>query len=452
MTRASGHITPEVQSAFRFTSRAFAALGVLLLLYALAFAWPFFMWVAHAWLFCWIMAVVIETFLLYRITDPVVVHRSMANVLSLGDENSIELHIRNQSALDVRIEVYEELPFQLQVRDFGMHLSMRNGEERLVEYRVRPTVRGSYGFGYTCVLLRTFSGLTERFIAAGAPHEIRVYPSILQMKKYELIAFARVSSTTGIKRLRRLGHSYEFEQIRPYALGDDVRSVNWKATGRRNQLMVNQYEDERSKQIYIVIDKSRNMLMPFHGLSLLDYSINTALVIANVALRKHDRAGLITFSNRMGSTIKAERGEGHLRKLLEALYREKPQDLESDYDLLYRGVKNVIHGRSLIFLYLNFESQYALDRALPVLQKINQLHELVVLIFENTELEMYAKKPAGYVSEVYAQTVAQKLMYEKKAIAQRLRKYGIQTILTKPEDLSINTVNKYLELKAKGVI
>lgn len=452
MSMPSHNIKPEVSAAFRFTPRAFAALGALMALYALAFVWSWCMWVAHLWLFCWVMAVLVETYLLYRVSEPIMVQRSMANVLSLGDENAIEIRLKNKSDLDVRLEVYEELPFQLQLRNFRMQLKMGRGEERALEYKVRPTVRGSYGFGYTAVLIRTFTGLTERFIAAAAPQEVRVYPSIVQMKKYELIAFARVSSAAGIKRLRRLGHSYEFEQIRPYAVGDDVRSVNWKATSRRNQLMVNQYEDERSKQIYILIDKSRNMSMPFHGLSLLDYSINTALVIANVALRKHDRAGLITFSNRMGSTIKAERGEGHLRKLLEALYRERPQDLESDYDLLYRGVKNVIHGRSLLFLYMNFESHYALDRALPVLQKINQLHELVVLIFENAELETYSRKPAAYVSEVYAQTVAQKFMYEKKSIAQRLRKFGIQTILTKPEDLSINTVNKYLELKAKGAI
>jgi uncharacterized protein (DUF58 family) len=272
------------------------------------------------------------------------------------------------------------------------------------------------------------------------------------MKKYELLAFARISTMDGIKKVRRLGHSYEFEKIRQYALGDDVRSINWKATSRRNHLMVNQYEDERSQQVYSIIDKSRAMHMPFNELSLLDYAINTSLVISNIALQKYDKTGLITFSHKIGSALPSERGNLQIKKILQALYHEKPQPYEANYDLLYRAVKNVIHGRSLIFLYLNFESSYAMERALPVLQKINSLHLLVVMIFENTELADYSRKKPEFVSDIYAQTIAQKLLNDKKQIVAKLRKYGIQTILSRPEELSINTVNKYLELKARGMI
>jgi uncharacterized protein (DUF58 family) len=175
-------------------------------------------------------------------------------------------------------------------------------------------------------------------------------------------------------------------------------------------------------------------------------------VISNIALHKHDKTGLITFSHKIGTTLPADRSKTQLKKILQSLYHEKPQPFEADYDLLYRAVKNVIKSRSLIFLYLNFESPYALDRALPILRKINHLHLLVIMIFENTELIDYSKKEATYVSDIYAQTIAQKLIQEKKQIVGRLRKHGIQTILSRPEDLSINTVNKYLELKAKGLI
>ena len=216
--------------------------------------------------------------------------------------------------------------------------------------------------------------------------------------------------------------------------------------------MVNQYEDERSQQVYMIIDKSRSMHMPFNGLSLLDYSINTSLVLANIALKKYDRVGLISFSNLIGSTLPAESHELQLKKIMNALYHEKPQPLEANFDLLYRSVKNVIKSRSLVMLYLNFESTYAMERALPILQKINQLHLLVVMIFENTELHHYTKKEAKFVSDIYAQTIAEKLSHEKKQIVSKLKKHGIQTILSKPEDLSINTVNKYLELKSKGLI
>ncbi|MEY4927163.1 MAG: hypothetical protein RI894_1599, partial [Bacteroidota bacterium] len=295
-------------------------------------------------------------------------------------------------------------------------------------------------------------GLVERRIVLPLTGILPVYPSILQMKRFELKAFQRISSFDGLKKQRRLGHSYEFEQIKNYVRGDDFRSINWKATSRRNELMVNQYEDERAQQIYCIIDKSRVMRMPFNGLSLLDYAINSALVVSNIALKKYDRAGLISFSDKLGSAIKADRRPNQLNLILNALYNEKERNLESNYELLYQAVSNLISGRSLIMLYTNFESKYALERVLPLLRKIGQRHLLVVVFFENTEIEAYAKQPAQNVEQIYKQTVAQKMLLEKQQMVQTLKQYGIQAILTAPENLSLNTVNKYLELKARGLI
>ena len=194
------------------------------------------------------------------------------------------------------------------------------------------------------------------------------------------------------------------------------------------------------------------MHMPFNGLSLLDYAVNTSLVISNIALKKYDKAGLISFSDTIGSTLKAERSPIQIKKILSALYNERSFVKEANYDLLYRSVKNVIRSRSLVFLYTNFESVYAMERALPVLQKINHQHVLVVMIFENTELMDYSRKEVKYLTDIYTQTISDKLILEKKHMVMKLKKHGIQTILSRPEDLSINTVNKYLELKSKGLI
>lgn len=376
----------------------------------------------------------------------------MTKVLSLGDNNTIHITVKNLSTLLLHIELYDELPIQFQERNFSWKFSLSGGEEKTYHYEVLPTSRGEYHFGkinlHTCVFLK----LVSRRIVVAEDQMVQVVPSIIQMKKYELMAFASISTFSGIKKIRKIGHSYEFEQIKNYTQGDDIRSINWKATSRRHSMMVNQYQDERSQQVYMIIDKSRNMHMPFNGLSLLDYAINSTLVLSNIALKKHDKTGLISFSHRIGTTLPAEKGNKQLKKILHALYAEKPQEKEGDYDLLYRAVKNVVKSRSLIMLYLNFESMYAMERALPILQKINRQHLLVVMIFENTELNSYTHKKVEFISDIYAQTIALKLLHEKKLIVSKLRKYGIQTILSKPEDLSINSVNKYLELKAKGLI
>lgn len=396
--------------------------------------------------------VLFETIFLYAGKPAITAIRNTGKVLSLGDENNITIEVKNSRKSKYFLSLYDELPYQFQLRNFEMMLTLKARESQLLKYSLRPVTRGEYHFGYINIILSANLRLVSRRVQSAEPQMIKVVPSIIQMKKYELIALARISTMSGIKKLRRIGHSYEFEQIKNYSQGDDIRSINWKATARKDSLMVNQYQDERSQQVYMIIDKSRNMHMPFNGLSLLDYSINSALVLSNIALLKHDKTGLITYSHRIGTTLPAEKSTNQLKKILHALYAEKPQNLEGNYDLLYRSVKNVIKSRSLIMLFLNFESSYAMERALPILQKINKQHLLVVMIFENTELKTYTHQKAEFVSDIYAQTIALKLTMEKKQIVSKLRKYGIQTILSRPEDLSINVVNKYLELKAKGLI
>jgi uncharacterized protein (DUF58 family) len=294
--------------------------------------------------------------------------------------------------------------------------------------------------------------LIQRRITYPAAVTVPVYPSIIQMKNLEMKAMSLKSNLAGIKRLRRFGHSYEFEQIKNYVFGDDFRSINWKATSRRGSLMVNQYEDERAQQIYSIIDCSRNMLMPFEGLSLLDYSINSSLAISNIVLRKQDRAGLITFSEKIYTMLSAERSRSQLQKILESLYRQGEKNQEANFELLYITVRNYVKGRSLLFLYTNFESVYAMERVLPLLRKLNKLHLLVVVFFKNTEVSNFNHEPSQNLRDIYMQTVAQKFTQEKIQIVQQLRQYGLQVILTEPKDLSINTINKYLELKARGMI
>ncbi len=432
--------------------RFFQVLGAAIALFVGAFFVPFLFPVAQALLVLVAGFVVFDAMLLFAKNVQIDGKRSLPQRLSLGDENEVKIWLRNRSKIGLDITIIDELPYQLQKRDFEINLHLATNEQQNLKYNIRPTQRGEYEYGTMNLFVSSFLGLVQRRIQLPFSGVFPVYPSILQMKKFELKAFQRISSFDGLKKQRRLGHSYEFEQIKNYVRGDDFRSINWKATSRRSELMVNQYEDERSQQIYCIIDKSRVMRMPFNRLSLLDYAINSTLVVANIALRKYDRAGLISFSDKLGTALKADRKPNQLNLILNALYNEKERNLESNYELLYQAVTNLISGRSLIMLYTNFESKYALERVLPILRKIAQRHLLVVVFFKNTEIEEYAEQPALNVEQIYKQTIAQKMLIEKQQMQQILRQYGIQTILTAPEDLSLNSVNKYLELKSRGLI
>ena len=356
------------------------------------------------------------------------------------------------SALSFSVKIYDEIPDQFQERDFSFQTIIKGQEKQHINYPLRPLSRGEYIFGNTILFIKSRLGVVERRYEIKAIQTVPVYPSILLMKQLELKTFTRISHHYGIKKLRRIGHSYEFEQIKNYVRGDDYRSINWKATSRRSELMVNQFEEEKSQQVFCIIDKSRSMRMPFDGLTLLDHSINTALILSNTALRKDDKVGLLTFSNTINRLVKPDKGSRQLKNILEALYKEKEHLLESNYELLYQSTRTLIKGRSLVFLFSNFESYQALERVLPYMRRINTSHLLVVIFFENTELSRFALLDAKDTEEIYQQTMAKKNMQEKIRIVNELKKYGIQSILTKPEDLPLNSINKYLELKARGMI
>ncbi len=434
------------------TKRFFLILGALVMLLSVGFVWKPLFFLGQTLLGTFTVMTLVDILLLHALKLNITAERITPNVLSLSDPNPIKVEVLSHAPMDLFAEVIDELPEQFQIRDFKFSFLLVAKKKETIEYIIRPVKRGVYQFGKLRLFLTSVLGLVQRRINFPLQKEVPAYPSIIQMKQYELMAFAKIATSDGIKRTRRLGHSYEFEQIKNYVQGDDFRSINWKATSRKGDLMVNQYEDERSQQIYCVIDKSRAMRMPFEDMSLLDYAINSSLVISNIALLKYDRVGLLTFSDKIGTYLKAERKRNQLKLILESLYRQKERSLEANYELLYQASRNMIRNRSLIMLYTNFESIYALERALPVLRRLNRFHLLVVVFFENTELTDYMNDPAESLEQVYSKTIARKLQTEKQQMVQELKRYGIQSILTKPEDLSINTVNKYLQLKARGSI
>jgi uncharacterized protein (DUF58 family) len=272
------------------------------------------------------------------------------------------------------------------------------------------------------------------------------------MRRYELYAISNRLTEAGIKKVRRLGHTLEFEQIREYVAGDDYRTINWKAAARKAELMVNQYDDEKSQQVYAAIDMGRVMKMPFAGMSLLDYAINASLVISNIAIHKQDKAGIITFSNTLGTVLPADRKAIQMARILEILYNQETRYPESSCEALFAALKHKIRQRSLVLLFTNFETLSSLQRQLPYLRSIAGSHLLVAIFFKNTELAQLLDSAAVTTEQIYLKTIAEKFAFEKRQIVKELQRCGIHAILTAPPQLTVNTINKYIELKASGLI
>ena len=385
-------------------------------------------------------------------SETITARRNCSDRFSNGDENEVRITVENSLPTPVHIDIIDELPDIFQRRDVRFPMELKRGEKREIVYRLRPVRRGVYHFGRIRLFVTSPLGLVTTRVTDGEPQEVTVYRSYLMLNQYELLAAHHNLTELGIKRVRRLGHHTEFEHIKEYVRGDDYRTINWKASARRHQIMVNTYQDERSQQVYSVIDKGRIMQSAFRGMTLLDYAINASLVLSYVALRREDKVGLATFSNHFETFLPASQQAGQMQQLLESLYRQATNFGESDYSALSVHLNKHITKRSLLILYTNFDSVVGMERQLEALKFLSNRHVVLAVFFENASLTTFAERKPRHLSDYFDQTLADKFIAEKQHVVNLLQRHGIYALLTAPERLSVDVINRYLEMKARHVI
>ncbi|WP_294628072.1 DUF58 domain-containing protein [uncultured Bacteroides sp.] len=433
------------------TRRFYIALILIILLLGSGYLFAPLFTIGQWALLAFVLAVLVDGFLLYGIRG-IQAHRQCAPRFSNGDENEVGIRVESSYPRPVVLEIIDEIPFVFQKRDVSFRIGLQANEGKTVSYQLRPTRRGVYSFGRIRVFVTGRIGLVSRRYTCGEPLDIKVYPSYLMLHQYELLAISDNLTELGIKRIRRIGHHTEFEQIKEYVKGDDYRTINWKASARRHQLMVNVYQDERSQQIYGVIDKGRVMQQAFCGMTLLDYAINASLVLSYVAMRKEDKAGLVTFNEHFDTFVPAAKQPGHMQTLLEKLYSQKTTFGETDFSALCVHLNKHISKRSLLVLYTNFSGISSMKRQLAYLKQLNRQHRLLVVFFEDADLKEYIATPATDTEGYYHHIIAEKFAYEKRLVVSTLKQHGIYSLLTTPENLSIDVINKYLEMKARQLL
>ena len=435
------------------SNRWYVVLGACILLFFAAFFFAFIFRIAFTLTMLAFFFTFVDYVLLFFIKGGLKADRSMLPRFSIGEYNPVTVSMVNSFPFRVSGFLIDELPVQFQKRDFRLNVSVPLLSRTIATYQLKPLSRGEYGFGRLLYYASSPLGLLQRRFELADPVIIKVYPAFQQLKKYQLQLLATNDhSVPGLKKLRRLGHSLEFEKIKEYVPGDDVRTINWKATARSSNLMVNTFTDARQQQIYCLIDKGRNMKMPFEGMTLLDYSINACLALLNVALLKQDKAGLITFSNKVNDIVAADRKNNQLYTIIETLYKQKTEFKESDYEAVWVTIHKRITQRSLILFFTNFETYSSLERQLPFLKKIARNHLACVIFFQNTLLEEIHESTPDDIEGIYIKTIADQFAFEKRQIVKELRRHGVLSILTTPQNLNIDVINKYLEMKARQMV
>lgn len=372
---------------------------------------------------------------------------------AMGAENRVTVRINNDSNRRVTLAAKDEYPNGMDLltpREARLTLAARRS--RSFSYHLLPTARGQYEFGDTAIRYLGPLGLVWRQTSYPTAGGVRVYPDIREAKKNELYAHRNRRPEPGLRRMRMRGQGREFESLREFVVGDEIRHISWPATARRGKLITRQYMIERSQNIVVLLDTGRLMTARIGKLTKLDHAINAALSIAYVAASGGDNIGLVAFSRRVISYLPPHRGRDQISRFMDALYNLEPQLIEPSYARAFNFFNSNCRRRALVVILTDLVDQDASSELLAHAARLVPRHlPLIVSIGDRDLREMVRAHPAT-VADVYKQGVAEEILRQREEALSRIHRSGGLALDVPAGRLALDLVNKYLEVKERGLL
>jgi uncharacterized protein (DUF58 family) len=379
--------------------------------------------------------------------------------LSLGVLNRIVLRVRSSAARPVAFTVRDEAPALFAGGEDATRSAVIQARDTVdLDYAVRPLRRGDFRFGSLNVRWDGPLGLYRRQAVIPAEHNVKVYPDLHGIRKYDMLLRRDRVAEMGLRNVRLRGEGTAFESLRDYTPDDPYRSINWKATARRAKPISTDYEPERSQRVMILLDVGRMMRSPVRvddpsgeswNMAKVDFVINSVMLFAYVATLKGDQVGLLVFADRVKQYIPPAAGRDHFHKLLEAMYALESEPVEADYRraINYLNVQN--KKRSLSVMFTDLSGARASEMLLAYLPRLAPRHVPLLVTIRDPALDQEASQPPEDSEAVYRRAVAEQLLDERRLLLDNLQRRGVLTIDVAPEKLTMAVVNRYLQLKAR---
>jgi len=376
------------------------------------------------------------------------VERKVMHALSLGSWANVELTLHNRYRYPIKLEIFDHVPEELEYEELPITVTIPSRNWVKLSYRVKPIVRGPVAFEK--VQFRVFSvlGLWKRNIVQPLVSEVRNYPNFSSVMKYSLLATDQRLNQMGILKKRRRGEGLDFHQLREYRDGDSLRQIDWKATARTNKLISRDYQEERDQQIIFLVDCGRRMLAHDDKLSHFDHTLNAILLLSHVALRQGDAVGLMTFSGDE-RWIPPRKSVGNVNSILNSIYDLQPSLLSPDYSRAATELMKRQKRRALIVLITNLRDEDT-DELIPALHIMRKRHLVLLASMQETAINNLLNKDVDGFESALNHASAQHYLGYRRDAHQRIDGAGVLYTDVIPQDLPINIVNRYLEVKSSG--
>jgi uncharacterized protein (DUF58 family) len=381
------------------------------------------------------------------------VDREMEGRFAMGAENQVSVRLTNRARRKVTFIAKDEYPEKMELMSpREAKMTVPPGRSRQWSYSLLPTSRGSYQFGRTLIRFKTRLGLAWKQLGYQNETSVKVYPDVREAKKHELFAHRNRRQDPGLRRMRLRGHGREFESMREFVIGDEIRHISWPATARRGKLITRQYTVERSQSIIVMLDAGRLMTARIGKLSKLDHAINATLSIAYVALAGGDNVGLIAFSRKIVSYLPPRKGRDQINRMMESLYDVEPQMIEPSYARAFNFFSGAYHRRSLVVILTDLVDRDASAELLAHTSKLVPRHLPLIITIGDTDLRHLVRSTPEVAADVYRQAIAEEVLRQREEALTRIRHAGGLAIDVPAARLSIELVNRYMEIKARGLL
>lgn len=410
-----------------------------------------FAWAAVVLDGVFILAVVGDLLTLTR-RSRLQIERSMTRVASLAKPHEVHLLVSNLGRRAWKLDVRDDQPDGLEADPPEQQLVLPALKRALLTYRLKASKRGEYHFEKVFFRLHSQFGLWIRHASKSIPGTLHVYPDMKQLAEYAILARTNRLSLIGVRRTRKVGQDNNFERLRDYIDGDNYKHIDWRSTARRQKITVKQFQSDHSQRLFFMIDCGRMMTNEFQGLSLVDYALNSMLMLSYVALEQRDSVGLSCFSDRVHDYVPLASGRSHMNRLLHAGFDRFPTMVQSRFDSAFLHFSGHCRRRSMVVLITNVVDEVSANQVTDYLGNLSGRHLPVLALLRDHRMFDYADYPNIDDTVLYRSAAAAQILVWRNEVIRRMQRQGVLVVDAFPEQLTSPLVNQYLEAKAKHLL
>ena len=437
---------------FVFTKLFYFLLALAFVPLALSWGRPWLAWLALAYNLLLFGAAIVDS-RISRLPAGLRIYREFGGRLAMGAETEVRIQIQNNSRRAASLILKDEYPPQMVLN------GSREGQLRIdphstatLIYSVTPNRRGRFEFGYTAVRFRSRLNLVWCDTRASEPAIVKVYPNMRRAREAELKALGARSVVSSHRKTSWRGEGREFESMRDYVRGDELRHISWTATARRGKLTTRQYQIERDQTILIALDAGRLMTARIEQETKLDSAVHATLALFSAAARAGDNAGLVVFGRRIKSYLPPSRGRDHIEAALEALYAVEPEMIEPSYPHAFEFIAANSKRRALVILLTDLVDEEGSKELLTSLHLLRPRHLPLVVTIADRDLKAVVRDTPTTARAVFTQSVAEEIIYHREAALRLVESIGGLALDVTAAALAPALLETYLRVKERGLL